>query len=163
MASLDDLREAAEQGRLKDVPGFGKKAEENVLAALAAGADGRPKPRLLLSKALARRARSWSTALRDHPSANRVELAGSARRWADSCKDLDIVVGVQRPGGAGRGLLRTCEAVDEVSASGEAGAKALTHSGLPVDLRIVPEENFGNLLQHFTGSGGTTRPCAPRR
>ena len=29
----------------------------------------------------------------------------------------------------------------------------MTHSGLPVDLRIVPEEAFGNLLQHFTGSG----------
>ena len=31
--------------------------------------------------------------------------------------------------------------------------KAMTHTGLPVDLRIVPEEAFGNLLQHFTGSG----------
>jgi DNA polymerase (family 10) len=29
----------------------------------------------------------------------------------------------------------------------------VTHSGLPVDLRIVTEEVFGNLLQHFTGSG----------
>src|ERR687891_2365165 len=53
VSSLDDLRTAAEQGRLKDVPGFGAKAEENVMAALAAGADGRPKARMLLSKALA--------------------------------------------------------------------------------------------------------------
>src|SRR5688572_17595518 len=53
VTSLDDLRAAAEQGRLKDVAGFGKKAEDNVLAALAAGADGRPTARLLLSKALA--------------------------------------------------------------------------------------------------------------
>ena len=29
----------------------------------------------------------------------------------------------------------------------------MTHSGIPVDLRVVPEEAFGNLLQHFTGSG----------
>ena len=34
-------------------------------------------------------------------------------------------------------------AIDEVTTSGEAGAKALTHQGLPVDLRIVPEESFG--------------------
>jgi DNA polymerase (family 10) len=40
-----------------------------------------------------------------------------------------------------------------VSTFGEAGAKVVTHSGLSVDLRIVPEEAFGNLLQHFTGSG----------
>ncbi len=43
--------------------------------------------------------------------------------------------------------------IDAVHSSGTAGAKAITHSGLPVDLRIVPEEVFGNLLQHFTGSG----------
>jgi DNA polymerase (family X) len=43
--------------------------------------------------------------------------------------------------------------VAEVHSSGEAGARGVTHQGLPVDLRVVPEENFGNLLQHFTGSG----------
>ena len=43
-------------------------------------------------------------------------------------------------------------AIDEVTSSGEAGARAVTHQGLPVDLRIVGEECFGNLLQHLTGS-----------
>jgi DNA polymerase (family X) len=151
VASLDDLREAAEQGRLKDVPGFGKKAEENVLAALEAGADGRPKQRLILSHALGI-GEELVGALRDHPSAIRVELAGSARRMTDSVKDLDIVVASSDPAqlvDAFCGL----DAVDEVQASGEAGARVVTHSGLPVDLRIVPEEAFGNLLQHFTGSG----------
>src|ERR687893_244948 len=50
--SLDDLREVVEQERLRDVPGFGPKAEENIRIALAAGPDERKKPRLLLSKAL---------------------------------------------------------------------------------------------------------------
>jgi DNA polymerase (family X) len=151
VSSLDELREAAEQGRLKDVPGFGEKAEENVLAALAAGADGRPKARMLLSKALAV-GEELVAALREHPSAIRVELAGSARRMTDSVKDLDIVAASSD---AGELVEAFCglEAVDEVQTSGEAGAKVLTHSGLPVDLRIVPEEAFGNLLQHFTGSG----------
>src|SRR6059058_2276010 len=45
VASLDDLRKAVEAERLRDVPGFGPKAEENVRAALEAGA--RPKPRVL--------------------------------------------------------------------------------------------------------------------
>ncbi len=52
IASLDDLRQAAEAEQLRTVAGFGAKAEENVLAALAAGADGEAKPRTLLSKAL---------------------------------------------------------------------------------------------------------------
>src|SRR3954468_15045391 len=94
--SLDDLRLAAEQGRLKDVPGFGKKAEENVMLALAAGADGSAKPRLLLSKALAL-GEEIVAGLREHPAALRVELAGSARRLADTVKDLDIVAAASDP------------------------------------------------------------------
>jgi DNA polymerase (family 10) len=149
--SLEDLRAAAEQGRLKDVPGFGQKAEENVQAALAAGADGRPKPRVLLSKALAL-GEELAASVRDHPAAIRVELAGSARRMTDTVKDLDIVAASSDPVALVEAFCGL-EAVDEVQASGEAGAKVVTHSGLPVDLRIVPEEAFGNLLQHFTGSG----------
>ncbi len=149
--SLDDLRRAAEEGRMRTVPGFGAKAEENVLAALAAGADGRPKSRTLLSHALAI-GQELVDGLRDHDSSVRVELAGSARRWEETCKDLDIVAAASD----GRALLEEfagLPAIDEVLTSGEAGAKAITHHGIPVDLRIVPEESFGNLLQHFTGSG----------
>ena len=151
ITSLDDLRRAAEDGSLKDVPGFGSKAEENVAAALAAGADGRPKPRVLLSRALSA-GEELVAALREHPAAVRVELAGSARRWADTVKDLDIVAASSDPAALSNAF---CELppVDAVASSGEAGAKVTTHSGVAVDLRIVPEEAFGNLLQHFTGSG----------
>jgi DNA polymerase (family 10) len=43
--------------------------------------------------------------------------------------------------------------IEEVHSSGAAGVRATTNNGMSVDLRIVPPENFGNLLQHFTGSG----------
>jgi DNA polymerase (family 10) len=151
VSSIDDLRRAAESGQLKDVKGFGKKAEENLLAAFAAGADGLPKARMLLSKALPV-AEELVAALRDHPAAIRVELAGSARRLADTVKDLDIVAASSDPAALAEAFAGL-HSLDSVSTVGEAGAKALTHSGLPVDLRIVPEEAFGNLLQHFTGSG----------
>jgi DNA polymerase (family 10) len=151
ITSLEDLRRASEDGTLKDVPGFGQKAEENVVAALAAGADGRPKPRVLLSKALTV-GEELVAALRDHPAALRVELAGSARRLADTVKDLDIVAASSDPEALSAAFCEL-DAIDTVSTSGAAGAKVVTHSGLAVDLRIVPEEAFGNLLQHFTGSG----------
>jgi DNA polymerase (family X) len=151
IASLDDLRAAAEAGRLTDAPGFGPKAQEKVVAALAAGADGRPNIRLLLSKALAV-GDELVASLGDHPAALRVELAGSARRRVDAVKDLDIVAAASDPAALVEHFC-SLQAVDLVHSSGTAGAKVLTHSGLPVDLRIVPEEVFGNLLQHFTGSG----------
>ena len=149
--SIEDLRRAAESGQLKDVKGFGKKAEENVLTAFAAGADGRPKARMILSKALPV-GEELVAALRDHPAAIRVELAGSARRLADTVKDLDIVASSSDPPALAEAFTGL-EAIDTVSTFGEAGAKVVTHSGLSVDLRIVPEAAFGNLLQHFTGSG----------
>jgi DNA polymerase (family X) len=151
ITSLDDLRRASEDGTLKDVPGFGQKAEENVVAALAAGADGRPKPRMLLSQALTV-GEELVAALREHPAALRVELAGSARRLADTVKDLDIVAASSDPEALSAAFCEL-EAIDTVSTSGAAGAKVVTHAGLAVDLRIVPQEAFGNLLQHFTGSG----------
>jgi DNA polymerase (family X) len=149
--SLDQLRDAAEAGQLKDVKGFGRKAEENLLAAFAAGADGRPRARMILSNALPVGEELVAT-LRDHPAAIRVELAGSARRLSDTVKDLDIVAASSDPAALTEAFA-ALGSVDSVSVGGEAGARAVTHSGLPVDLRIVPEEAFGNLLQHFTGSG----------
>src|SRR3954451_11902329 len=149
--SLDDLRAVAEAGRLKDLPGFGKKAEENVMLALAAGADGSAKARLLLSKAL-ELGEDMVAGLREHPAALGVELAGSARRLADTVKDLDIVAAASDPEALAQAFSELPQ-VAEVGSSGVAGARGLTHSGLPVDFRIVPEESFGNLLQHFTGSG----------
>ncbi|HKF79815.1 MAG TPA: DNA polymerase/3'-5' exonuclease PolX [Thermoleophilaceae bacterium] len=149
--SLDDLRKVAEDGRLKDVPGFGAKAEENVLLALEAGADGRAKPRVLLSRALAV-GEDIVAALREHPAAERVELAGSARRRTDTCKDLDVVVASSDPPAVTKAFAKLAE-VEAVHSAGEAGARAVTHSGLPVDLRVVPGGSFGNLLQHLTGSG----------
>ena len=106
---------------------------------------------MLLSKALAV-GEELVALLRDQPSALDVELAGSARRWADDVKDLDIVAASSDPDALVKAFCAS-PAIDVVHSSGPAGARVLTHSGLPVDLRIVPEEAFGNLLQHFTGSG----------
>jgi DNA polymerase (family 10) len=71
---------------------------------------------------------------------------------AETCKDLDIVVATDDPA-ALVDVFGELPEIESVSTAGTAGAKAMTHLGLPVDLRIVPEETFGNLLQHFTGSG----------
>src|SRR3954471_2341943 len=151
IASLDDLKAAAEQEQLRNVAGFGAKAEENVLAALAAGADGRPKQRTLLSRALVV-AEALAEALREHPASEHVEIAGSARRMTETCKDLDIVATANDPEALAAAFAEL-PLIDEVHSSGAAGVRATTNNGMSVDLRIVPPENFGNLLQHFTGSG----------
>src|SRR5215208_4327964 len=148
--SIDKLRAAAEAEQIRGLRGFGAKVEESILAALAAGEDGRPKQRILLSKALGI-ADALSSALREHPACDQVQVAGSARRMTETVKDIDLIATSSDPAALSSAF---CELplIAEASRSGEAGARALTHNGIAVDLRIVAPEAFGNLLQHLTGS-----------
>src|SRR6476661_6943002 len=148
--SLDALREAAEGERLRTLKGFGPKAEENILAALEATPDGEVERRVVLDRVLAV-GDPIVAALRAHPASAKVELAGSARRMADSCKDLDIIATATDADALVKAFVALPE-IESVAGSGGAGARARTHSGIKVDLRVVAPEQFGNLLQHFTGS-----------
>lgn len=148
--SLEALREAAEAERLRGVKGLGPKFEASVLAALDAGLGEEPAPRALLSAAL-REGEAIVDGLRAHPSARRVELAGSARRLADTVKDLDVIATADDPA-ALTAALATLPEIETAGAAGENAARGVTHSGLSIDLRVVEPDQFGNLLQHFTGS-----------
>jgi DNA polymerase (family 10) len=148
--SLEMLRAAAQEQKLREVKGFGAKFETTVLAALEAGAGERPAQRVLLHRALDV-GDAIVAALREHPAAERVELAGSARRSADSVKDLDIIATASDPA-ALTSALEGLYLIESASTPGPNAARGRTHTGLPVDLRVVGPENFGNLLQHFTGS-----------
>jgi DNA polymerase (family 10) len=152
--SLAALETAARQQRIRDLRGFGPRAEENILAAIARataeGADASGSGRVPLDRAL-EIGEAIVAQLRAHPTSHEVELAGSARRWADSVKDLDIIATADDPGELARALVEL-EIVEAVVGQGDRGARVRTHSGLGVDLRVVEPDQFGNLLQHFTGS-----------
>jgi DNA polymerase (family X) len=151
VATLDDLRKAAEEQRIRELKGLGEKVEENVLAGLERlGEPGEGSGRVLLSMARPI-AEELARTLREHPAAVRVEVAGSVRRWADTCKDIDLIATAKEPQALAEHLL----ASPLVAAAGKAGpngVRAQTQNGVSVDLRIVAPEAFGNLLQHFTGS-----------
>jgi DNA polymerase (family 10) len=104
----------------------------------------------LLSKALPI-AEQIVEALRAHPAAHRVEVAGSLRRLADTVKDLDVIATSDDPPALARALAEL-EVVESVASSGDVGARVMTHAGLKVDLKVVEPDQFGNVLQHFTGS-----------
>ena len=148
--SLEALRAAAEQQKLRDLRGFGAKVEEKLIEQLAAGFDGSPAPRVLLSRALPI-ADQVVDALRAAPGAERVEVAGSLRRQADSVKDLDVIATAADPAALVR-TLTELPVVESVDSSGDAGARVTTHAGMTVDLKVVEPDQFGNVLQHFTGS-----------
>jgi DNA polymerase (family X) len=150
VASLDDLREAAEAQRIRDVKGLGPKAEENVLASLGKLTDRGPAERLLLSEVLPV-AERIAADLRDHPASEAVEVAGSARRRAETCHDIDLIATSSDPIALSKALVEH-PLVVAAGSPRESGAHATTHNGIAIDLRIVPPDAYGNLLQHFTGS-----------
>jgi DNA polymerase (family 10) len=151
ISSMEDLKTAAEAEKIRHVKGLGPKAEENILAALERlGEPGEGPGRLLLSK-VKPVAEELAAALREHPAANRVEVAGSVRRWAETCKDIDLIATAEEPAALAEHLV-SHPLIAAAGNPGPNGVRAQTHNGISVDLRIVPPAAFGNLLQHFTGS-----------
>ena len=149
--SLDALRAAAEAGKIRGLRGFGARVEETLKQALADHEEGGgPAPRVLLSRAIPV-ADQIVGVLRGHPAADRVEVAGSLRRRTDSVKDLDIIATASDPA-ALASTLGELELVESVQSAGEAGARVTTHTGMRIDLKVVEPDQFGNVLQHFTGS-----------
>jgi DNA polymerase (family 10) len=169
--SLAALRDAALDQRLRSVRGLGEKFEAGVLSALDAGLGERPARRVLLPRAL-ELGEAIVAGLRDAvPGVRRLELAGSVRRRGDSVKDLDVVAASDRPAEL-ISALNELDLIESVGAGSaqeptrEAGARARTHTGLAVDLRIVSPPQHGNLLQHLTGSNrhnAALREAAVRR
>ncbi len=143
-----ELREAAEAGRLRTLRGLGPKTEENILRALAAKPAG--PPRTLLGTALPALL-AVVEVLREHPTADLVSDAGSARRRRETVRDLDIIATATDPAALTEHLTKLAW-VAEVAALGPTKATVVSHDGLRFDLRVVPPESYGNLLQHFTGS-----------
>jgi DNA polymerase (family 10) len=149
--TLDELKAAAESERLRTLAGLGAKSEEKILAALAfqvqqaeAGdrrllGDGLPAVQALVS------------ALRELPAAIDVSQAGSVRRRKETFRDLDVIASATEPAELTSHFTRLKWVVD-VAAHGDTKATVVSRDGLRFDLRVVPPESFGNLLQHFTGS-----------
>jgi DNA polymerase (family X) len=148
--SLESLREAAEAGRISELKGFGEKAEQALLEAVDAYAQTGPAQRIVLSRALAV-GEELLAEIRALAVTRQAELAGSARRMAESVKDLDIVATASDPAA----LAAAVAALPQVEAASTPGPNAVrirTHSAINVDVRIVEPDQFGNVLQHLTGS-----------
>jgi DNA polymerase (family 10) len=150
ITTVSDLRAAAEEQRLRGLAGLGAKSEEKILAALRAPkAEAGPR-RVLLGTTLPK-LRAVVETLAAHPAADKVSIAGSSRRYRETVRDLDIIATASDPGAL---LDHFCSLrwVVDVAAKGPTKATVVSHEGLRFDLRVVPPESYGNLLQHFTGS-----------
>jgi DNA polymerase (family X) len=150
ISTLAELKEAAEAERLRVLPGLGAKSEEKILKALAFQAENPDAGRRLLGEGLPA-VQAVVATLRAHPSAVHVSEAGSVRRRKETFRDLDIIATATDPAEL-TAFFVGLPWVIEVVAHGDTKATVISNEGLRFDLRVVPPDCYGNLLQHFTGS-----------
>ena len=149
--TLADLKAAAEQERLRTLAGLGAKSEEKILAALAFQAQtAEAGDRRLLGDGL-EPVQAVVVELAALPAAISVSEAGSVRRRKETFRDLDVIACATEPAELTAHFVEMPWVVD-VAAHGDTKATVVSRDGLRFDLRVVPPESFGNLLQHFTGS-----------
>jgi len=150
ITTLAGLKEAAEAEQLRTLTGLGSKSEEKILKALAFKEENPDEGRRLLGDGLPAVLAAVAE-LHEHPAAVAVSEAGSVRRRKETFRDLDIIATATEPAEL-TSYFTQLPWVADVAAHGDTKATVVSRAGLRFDLRVVPPESFGNLLQHFTGS-----------
>ncbi|HEY0417521.1 MAG TPA: DNA polymerase/3'-5' exonuclease PolX [Gaiellaceae bacterium] len=150
ITTVADLKAAAEAQQLRGHAGIGAATEEKIAATLAQPKAAEGPRRSLLGTTLPK-LRAVVQVLEEHPASVEVSLAGSARRMRETLRDLDIIATATDPAALVDYFCSLSWVVD-VAAKGPTKATVVSHDGLRFDLRVVPPESYGNLLQHFTGS-----------
>ena len=148
IGSLVDLEAAIANGTLAGVPRLGQKTIDNWRRGILAY-KGRQK-RTPLATAL-KTAHEAMEFLRSGPPHHRLTYAGSLRRQEVTVGDIDLVC-TSSDAAAITAYFATWHRSEAVLAEGPTKTSIWLPGGLQIDLRVLPDHVYGNLLQHFTGS-----------
>ncbi|MBN1595656.1 DNA polymerase/3'-5' exonuclease PolX [candidate division FCPU426 bacterium] len=146
--SIPDLKAAAENGKIRTLPGFGAKLEEQIQKGIAFRES--QYNRILWSEAEII-ARSLCAYLENIPGVQKVEVAGSYRRKKETVGDLDILAVCSQAEAVNRAF-RSYPGVSEILAQGGTKSSVILHGGMQIDLRVIAKESYGAALHYFTGS-----------
>ena len=154
--SVDALRAAAETGKLRELKGFGAKSEEKILKGIdllaqraARGDDERMS--IGTVRPLALHLIAELQAKLPDGVIERIEPAGSLRRWKETIGDVDILCVSTQPAR----VMEAFRSLPEVAHIADAGAtksSVVLGNGLQVDLRVVERKQWGAALQYVTDS-----------
>jgi DNA polymerase (family 10) len=148
LTSLDELQQAAENGQVAELKGFGKKTEQTILENVAHAVEAGQRFFLAAAKV---QADEIVADLLELDSVSQATVAGSCRRRKETVGDLDVLATASDSTEAME-RLALHPLVEKVLAQGETKQRVRLHSGIEMDLRVVPDESYGAALQYFTGS-----------
>lgn len=146
--SLAELEVAARDGSLAGLPRLGQKTADNVVRAIerTRAQDNRSPIGQVLPLVS-----ELIEALGNHDFIHNLTAAGSVRRFQETIGDVDIIATSAHAENA-MAIFTTLPQVREIISTGTTKSSTISRSGIQVDFRIVQDEAFGSLLQHFTGS-----------
>ncbi|WP_440480392.1 DNA polymerase/3'-5' exonuclease PolX [Rossellomorea aquimaris] len=147
---IEDLEEVCRSEKVQGLPGFGKKTEEKILAAIAQAGK---RPERLPIAFMTGIAEEIEASLTNIKEINTFLRAGSLRRMRETIKDLDFIISTDKPKKVKEELLKL-PAITEIIAAGETKVSLTLQYrwDVSIDFRIVKPEEFATTLHHFTGS-----------
>lgn len=143
---IDDLKKKLNADKTEKY--FKEKTKKNILR----GIDilGKLTGRMLITDALPI-AEDYTNRIRKIPGVIQANFVGSLRRMKETVGDIDIVAAASNPKIVIEKFTKFT-GVNQVISQGEAKSTIIHDAGCQIDLEIVPENEYGSLLQHFTGS-----------
>ena len=148
LQSLDQLKTAAEAGRLAALKGFGKKTELSILENIGQAVEAGTRTSIADASAAAD---AIVEDLLKLPEVKQASVAGSCRRRKESCGDLDVLV-TCADSSVPMSALAQHPLVEKVLQYGDTKQRVRLTTGIELDLRVVDDSSFGAALQYFTGS-----------
>lgn len=151
VASLEDLKEAATAGKIRDLAGFSEKTEKAILEGLGRTKIGERGPERFKRAVAEQIVTPLFETLKKAQGVEEIAIAGSYRRCAETVGDVDILAAAEKSGDVMARFVRYDD-VTKVLAEGDTKSSVLLRGGLQVDLRVVPLASWGAALHYFTGS-----------
>ena len=146
--NLEQLEKAAKSGKLRKIPSLKEKTEQNIIRSIEASK--KRGGRMLLGHALTL-SDEIIKEMKKCKDIRRIDAAGSLRRMKETIGDIDILVSSEKPDSVIK-FFTKMSMVARVIATGPTKASVNLFNGIQVDLRALPEKEYGSALLYFTGS-----------
>jgi DNA polymerase (family 10) len=146
--TIEDLKKACINGKVRNLEGFGEITERNILRGIKL--KEKTSGRFLLNVA-SEDGKKYIDYLKKSKEIKRLSIAGSLRRWKETIGDLDILASSDSPDEMMEYFVKYND-VQRVLLKGSTKTSVVLNDNLQVDLRVVEDKSFGAALQYFTGS-----------
>ncbi len=148
---IEDVQKIAQEGKIRHLDSFGEKSEQDIIRAIDEFKKGKGKTRRMVLPFASELADELLAYLSKSKAVTKAVPLGSLRRMVSTIGDIDFAISTQKPQEAIDYFVKYPR-LERIIEKGPTSASLLASGGKQVDLIALPQESFGSLLQHFTGS-----------